>query len=160
MEILTCDRCHNKFERYPSQVKRGGKFCSRKCQNKLLGENRQCGTCQVVYYVSKNKLNRGEGKFCSRKCKAEWQRGHTGDKNPNWRGGRCVFDEYIYIRTNGRYIGEHRLVMEKHLGRTLKPDEQVNHINGNKTDNRVENLEVLSISEHWHKHFTFKRDTT
>jgi hypothetical protein len=49
---------------------------------------------------------------------------------------------------SGRYQYQHRLVMEAHLGRPLDRREIVHHVNGDKHDNRVENLEIMSQSEH------------
>lgn len=46
------------------------------------------------------------------------------------------------------YIMEHRLIVEQHIGRYLTKDEEVHHLNGDKLDNRIENLAILSKKEH------------
>lgn len=63
--------------------------------------------------------------------------------------------EYPYkrITKNGLNIDEHRLVMERHLGRKLGRNEYVHHINGNKKDNRIENLQLINPKEHNRLHF-------
>ena len=50
------------------------------------------------------------------------------------------------------YIREHRLAMHEALGRSLAPNEVVHHINGIRSDNRVENLVVMTRSEHNRHH--------
>lgn len=50
------------------------------------------------------------------------------------------------------YVMEHRLIMEKEIGRRLKKDEVVHHINHIRTDNRIENLKLMTFSEHMSLH--------
>ena len=59
---------------------------------------------------------------------------------------------YVILEAHGKTIMEHRSIIEQHLGRALQRSEVVHHINGRKTDNRLENLVVLSIEDHQNLH--------
>ena len=67
---------------------------------------------------------------------------------------------YKRTKRNGRPIDEHRAIMEAHLGRKLTRFELVHHINGNKRDNRLENLKVVSPKEHSQEHEQQKHPLT
>lgn len=53
----------------------------------------------------------------------------------------------VLTLAGGRKIGEHRVVMERHLGRPLTADENVHHLNGDRADNRIRNLELWNTSQ-------------
>lgn len=68
-------------------------------------------------------------------------------KNNNWsssiNGRRKTKQGYIIVKTqDGRWLGEHRYIMEQKLGRQLRQAESVHHINGIRDDNRLDNLEL------------------
>jgi HNH endonuclease len=79
-----------------------------------------------------------------------------GQTNTNWKGGKRMQGGYTYVlapinhpirglaKGKRRYIAEHRLVVEQHIKRYLEPFETVHHRNGIKTDNRIENLEIVT----------------
>ena len=77
-------------------------------------------------------------------------------RKTNWitdkRGYRYArMSNHPNANKNG-YISEHRFVMSNSIGRPLRPDEIIHHINGNRSDNQIQNLRIVTRREHVRNH--------
>ena len=94
------------------------------------------------------------------------KRAISGENNYHWSGGRkkhsggyilVYAPDHPYRDRNG-FVLEHRLVMERHVGRILSDDEIVHHKNEDKSDNRLENLQIMTRAEHLRHHMRKRKE--
>lgn len=155
MAIITriCPVCRNEFRR---EINRTKKYihCSSKCSGASLRKAIiiDCSECHKT--ISKQPSHISNNNFCSRLCQSRWySKNNKGDKAVNWKGGITKINGYFFKLVGiNKYIGVHRLAMEEKLGRKLSSDEIVHHKNGDKLDNRLENLEIVDRASHQRIH--------
>ena len=128
-----------------------------------------CVVCGKKFRTKKSHLKRR--KTCSKECdRIRRKTMYLGERNPNYgnRGpNNPLFKDGVKINRYGYrliympdhpnaqkdgYILEHRYVMSTYLGRPLKEDEHVHHKDGNKLNNCISNLELVTRSEHTKLH--------
>ncbi len=119
-----------------------------------------CSICGKDYLRDRSNFEKNDGSLaiCSMKCKKKAMTKPDGVKKlkPREHGAGA----HVMVKSskhpnagNDGYVPEHRLVVEKSLGRYLKRSEHVHHINLNKADNRLENLVICkSNKEHFSAH--------
>jgi hypothetical protein len=133
--LTTCEKCGKEYEQ--PRPSRPTRFCSRQCAPQGRERTRvdcTCERCGIVFHPFNNTTQR----YCSRKC-------YVGRYMTPAGYAWVYHPESPNAYTNGQ-MPEHRLVMERRLGRPLLDSEDVHHINGIKDDNRDENLELWTKS--------------
>jgi hypothetical protein len=140
-----CKFCGGEFSpRYPKNV-----YCGRQCNFDAMRSVFPisiCELCHTPFQVTKTKK-----RFCSVSCSSRstsQTRSTTKGFVITPKGYKLLYKPEHPMASKNGYLAEHRYVMAEHLGRTLSSNEVVHHKNGNKMDNRVENLEVLSKRTH------------
>lgn len=107
-----------------------------------------------------------KGMKFSKKTKERISKAKTGqnlaEKHHNWightikSGYRQIYSPDHPNTTKDNYVAEHRLIMEKHLGRYLNKNEIIHHVDGNRLNNKLENLVLTDNSSHMKDHITLR----
>ena len=125
-----------------------------------LGQFYACSFCGKD--VWKKPSRTFEEKFCNGRCYFRGKRKHPNKKA--YKSKVIVSGyAYLYMPTHPnaikghRYIAEHRYNLEKKIRRYLQPGEISHHRNGDKLDNRSENLELKTVSAHNRDHALHRR---
>lgn len=116
-------------------------------------QNELCPICKRVVGVrpcDKEKAIAKSGAWICGKC----TRAIRNTKNARPDGTKRVHNGYIEIKHNGSWLRQHRYVASQMIGRPIKDGEVVHHINGNKMDNRPDNLKVMPSGAHTAMHHT------
>ena len=142
-----CEVCAKEFHPHLGR-KESNRWCSRKCFYSTKRVYAKCAKCDKEFYFLRGKPR----KFCSRACwlgpdKGSWKSPLLkAEKHINPNGYVYVYapDHPSVLASASGYkrVAEHRLVMERILGRQLRFGENIHHKNGDRKDNRPENLEL------------------
>jgi len=164
---VKCARCGKEIHRKRSEVmKNRHSFCSHACVSAFYrtGRNVICDWCGTAFYKPRSRLTNEN--FCSYGCRNQWlgkvnvevrnvpghSAGHKAPHLTELNQRRNPLGRVARGKTRATSSQIYRKVAKEMLGRALQPGEVVHHINGDRSDNRHENLAVLPEREHRRLH--------
>lgn len=153
LESRQCPTCGEIFKPHTKETK----YCGGECyfEMKRRRGDRVLWTDDMRKELSQRYTGRGNPMYGKDSWSKDKKRPEiTGEKHPNWKGGFYISKDGYKMYSNGVLSKktEQDLVMEKHLDRKLNRNEVVHHINENRLDNRIENLQLLTRAEHINLH--------
>ncbi len=120
-------------------------------------KEQKCENCGNLFIPSRGPSKGRSQRYCSKKCYGETR---VGSGNSQYKGGSFSHG-YRVTSFGGIRKYDHRIIMEKHIGRELLSSEVVHHKDRNPLNNSIDNLELLtSQSVHAAKHYDGFRDKT
>lgn len=141
---VLCSRCGSVCRKRSHINRNKHMFCSMECYlaEKTKKISVECDNCGKTFLKKRSDIARSKHNYCSHECEIEYRRKHR--------------------KQNTRYLQEeceqqHRLIVERIIGRKLLTSEQVHHIDGNSRNNDPSNLMVVTAQEHSRIHASQKR---
>lgn len=152
---VKCEECGDLYIVAQSRYYQKGikyHYCSDECYHKFKAKQKQKRKDNKTHFCSNcgNKFedyrhNKTDFVFCSQKCSKEFQKGENAF---SFKGGSITYQGYKANKIKGKYVLEHRTIIEKSLGRKLAKDEVVHHKDGNKLNNTISNLQLMKKRDH------------
>lgn len=144
-----CEGCGKEFHPWKSNL--DGKFCSKPCRKVRCAFT--CDTCGKSFEVKASQAEKYNVRYCSKQCMYKKQSEERRGAGTPWYKGGYIASGYRVITVDRKKHLEHRYIMEQHLGRELTRAEDVHHRDGDKLNNDIDNLRVMSKKDHTRLHF-------
>lgn len=170
---VVCKECSKEFYKSGEKLSRSeNHFCSAICASEFRKKRIivQCCVCKKEHERTPSGLKKAKKYiFCSNKClkigykgknfSGFFKKGNKEERCINYKNGEQIANGYVMIlshkhpnKNKRNYIYKHRAVMEKSIGRYLRPEEVVHHIDFDKKNNDISNLMLFSNDSEHHKY--------
>lgn len=143
-EMFVCKTCGKEFfvPQYAINYRPTIKYCSTNCYHSATRKQptiRNCLYCGTEFIVQTKHKDK---KFCNTKCACAYKSAQSRKPTLGANGYK-----YVWF-SDGSGEREHRFIMEQTIGRKLNRDEIVHHLDGNRSNNDISNLVIMSRKEH------------